>query len=73
MKQIQFLLYAAAVAVITSGCASDAASIGVIGGSDGPTSIIVSHSLLLPRISWVVGGILVLALIGGFLMWNRPK
>ncbi|MBQ2955934.1 MAG: hypothetical protein IJE08_05680 [Clostridia bacterium] len=40
-KRIMTVLWAAAMLILT-GCAQEAASVGVIGGADGPTVVMVS-------------------------------
>ncbi len=39
----------------------DAASIGIIGGADGPTSVLISSKVSLRYIAWIVAQVAVLA------------
>ncbi len=49
MKKI-FLMAMLAFALFLSGCYKQSSSVGIIGGADGPTAIMVSHSfpMILP-------------------------
>ena len=59
MKKL-FVLLAFVMSVLT-GCAKESASVGVIGGADGPTSVTVSGSVL--PMGLVVLGVAVVAAI----------
>lgn len=43
MKKI-FLMAMLSFALFLSGCYSESSSVGIIGGADGPTAILVSHN-----------------------------
>ena len=60
MKKI-FVLFALVLSFLT-GCAKESASIGVIGGADGPTAVMVSGPIL-PMGLVVLGVIVVVAII----------
>ena len=60
MKKV-FTLLALVLSFLT-GCAKESASIGVIGGADGPTSVMVSGPVL-PMGLVVLGVIVVVAII----------
>ncbi|MBO4950648.1 MAG: sodium ion-translocating decarboxylase subunit beta [Clostridia bacterium] len=60
MKKI-FVLLALVLSFLT-GCTKESASVGVIGGADGPTSVMVSGPVL-PMALVVLGIIVVVAII----------
>ena len=60
MKKI-FTLFAFVLSFLT-GCAKESASIGIIGGADGPTAVMVSGPIL-PMGLVVLGVIVVVAII----------
>ena len=60
MKKVFTLL--ALVLTFLPGCAKEAASIGVIGGADGPTSVMVSGPVL-PMGLVVLGVVVIVAII----------
>ncbi len=43
---------------LLSGCGKEAASIGIIGGADGPTTIMVSGSLWSPVLAGLIIGLI---------------
>ncbi len=62
MKKIVSLLSLLAVAL--TGCAKESASVGVIGGADGPTAILVSQNVpVLPAALVVLGVVVIVAII----------
>lgn len=68
MKKI-FTLLALALSFLT-GCAKESASVGVIGGADGPTSVMVSGPIL-PMALVVLGVIVIVAIIIIFLTHRK--
>lgn len=60
MKKVFTLL--ALVLTFLTGCAKESASIGVIGGADGPTSVMVSGPVL-PMGLVVLGVVVIVAII----------
>ena len=60
MKRI-FVLFALVLSFLTS-CAKESASVGIIGGADGPTAVMVSGPAL-PMSVIVLGVVLVIAII----------
>ena len=60
MKKI-FVLLALVLSFLT-GCAKESASVGVIGGADGPTSVMVSGPVI-PMALVVLGIIVIVAII----------
>ena len=60
MKKI-FVLFALVLSFLT-GCAKESASIGVIGGADGPTSVMVSGPVL-PMGLVFLGVVVIVAII----------
>lgn len=67
------ILYGLLCLFLCTGCAQDAASVGVIGGTDGPTAILVSSTVggLLPM-QWLGVGCLIAAAIS-FYLHKRKK
>ena len=57
----RFVLFALALSFLT-GCAKESASVGIIGGADGPTSVMVSGPIL-PMGLVVLGIIVIVAII----------
>lgn len=57
-----FTLLALVLSFLT-GCAKESASVGVIGGADGPTAVIVSETPMLPMALVVVGVVILVAVI----------
>lgn len=57
-----FALLALVLSFLT-GCAKENASVGVIGGADGPTAIMVSQNVPMLPMALVVLGIVVIAVI----------
>lgn len=47
----------------------DVVEIGIIGGTDGPTSIFIATSVNWPLI--IVMGIIVVLAVGSFIMWKK--
>ena len=60
MKKI-FVLFALALSFLT-GCAKESASVGIIGGADGPTSVMVSGPVL-PMGLVVLGIVVIVAIV----------
>ena len=61
MKKMILTLIGSVFPFLFSGCAAESASIGIIGGADGPTAILVSGSF-----GWgyfVLGGLLLAVII----------
>ena len=61
-KQIAFILSFAS-ALCLGGCHTDNASIGIIGGADGPTAILIVSNLSWMRVCGLIGVIAVVILI----------
>ena len=68
MKKI-FVLLARVLSFLT-GCTKESASVGVIGGADGPTSVMVSGPVL-PMALVVLGIIVVVAIIIVFMTHRK--
>ena len=61
MKKMILTLIGTAFPFLFSGCTAESASIGIIGGADGPTAVLVSGSF--GRGYFVLGGLLLAAII----------
>lgn len=54
-----------------TGCAKESASVGVIGGADGPTTIMVSGGSALPMSIIVLGIVIIVAIIVVFITHKK--
>ena len=63
MKKRMALLLSFVIAWCLGGCGKEAASIGIIGGADGPTAVFVTSEIYWPAVCGLVGVVLVAALI----------
>ena len=54
-----------------TGCAKESASVGVIGGADGPTAIMVSGGSALPMSIIVLGIVIIVAIIVVFITHKK--
>lgn len=62
MKKRMAFVFPATLALCLSSCNSQAASIGIIGGADGPTAIFVSSNINWLQVG-IIAGIIVIAAI----------
>ena len=65
MKKLISLL--AFAAMILTACAKESASVGVIGGADGPTAVIVSETPMLPMALVVLAAVVLVAVVVVFI------
>ena len=60
-------------ALCLGGCNNEAASIGIIGGADGPTAVFVSSNINRLHVCGFVGLILGAVLVGAFIYRSKKK
>ena len=72
MKKRMTFVFPAVIAWCLGGCGSKSASIGIIGGADGPTAIFVTSGLNRQSICGWIGAIAVAALVA-VIIWRRKK
>lgn len=72
MKKLIILVLTCMLAMCLSGCGQEAASIGIIGGADGPTAIFVASRIIESTVCGFVGVLVVIALVV-FMIYRRKK
>ena len=70
-KPMVFLLIAVFLLFLT-GCGNQAATIGIIGGADGPTAIFVTSGTNWLNL-WSLTGIIVVIILVALFLWRRKK
>ena len=57
------------------GCSSEADSVGIIGGADGPTAILLTYSIAITKWMYVIGfiGIVVVAVLVALFIYCKKK
>ena len=63
MKKIMALVLSFVFVMCLGGCSTESASIGIIGGADGPTTIFVTSQINWPYVCGLIGVIIVIALV----------
>ena len=74
MKKLAAFVFELVCALGLLGCSSESASVGIIGGADGPTAILVTSDI----IKWMcvrgfIGIIVVAVLVALFICCNKKK
>ena len=74
MKKLVAFVLALVCVLGLFGCSSKSASVGIIGGADGPDATLVTYSVL----KWTyvrifIGVIVVAILVALFIYWNKKK
>lgn len=59
-------------ALCLAGCSTDKASIGIIGGADGPTAIFVASNINWLRVCGLIG-LIVVAILVARSIWHKKK
>ena len=72
MKKLTTLLLSVASVFCFSGCSNRAASIGVIGGADGPTAVFVSSGIGWSHVVLLLG-IVIIAVVAALIIHHRRK
>ena len=73
MKKLTTLIFSLIFAFCLSGCDSEASSVGIIGGADGPTVISVSSAISLPVVFVAVGITVAVVLVSLVVYKNKKK
>ena len=73
MKKPMTFFFAFIFALCLGGCDNNAASIGIIGGADGPTAVFVSSNINWLHVCGFVGLILGAVLVGAFIYRSKKK
>lgn len=73
MKALTILVLSFVFAVCLGGCSKEAASIGVIGGADGPTAIFVASRMNWLHICGLIGSIIVVIVAALVIYRNKNK
>ena len=73
MKKIMSLALSFVFMMYLSGCSTASASIGVIGGADGPTAIFVTSRINWPYVCGLIGAIAVSVLVIRLIRRNKKK
>ena len=72
MKQLMTFVFSLIAALCTGGCSNQAASIGVIGGADGPTAIFVTSQInWLSVCGWI--GVIIVTLLVSLVIYLKKK
>ena len=72
MKKLMTSVFSLFFALYLGGCNNEAASIGIIGGADGPTAMLVASTINWPSIFGLIGIIIVL-LVALIFYLNKKK
>ena len=72
MKKIMTFVFSLIFALCLGGCNNKDASIGIIGGADSPTAILVTYTISWPSIFGLIGVIIVI-LVALIIYLNKKK
>ena len=73
MKKVIIVVLLLAFVMCLAGCGNEAASIGIIGGADGPTAIFVTSGTNWLNICSILGVIVVAILVAVLIYRNKNK
>ena len=73
MKKLMALMLSFAFVLCLGGCSSKAASIGIIGGADGPTAIFVTSKISWMSVCCVIGALIVAVLVALIIYRSKKK
>ena len=73
MKMLIALVLALGCVLSLIGCSSESASVGIIGGADGPTAIFVTSNINWLYVCGFIGIIVVAILVALFIYRNKKK
>ena len=73
MKKLMIFVFSLIFALCLGGCNNEAASIGIIGGADGPTAVFVTSSINWLHVCGFLGMIAAAVLVGIFIYHNKKK
>ena len=75
MKKLVAFVFALVCVLGLLGCSSESDSVGIIGGADGPTAILLTYSIAITKWMYVIGfiGIVVAVLVALFIYCKKKK
>jgi len=73
MKKLMIFVFSLIIPLCLSGCNNEPATIGIIGGADGPTAIFVTSKIDWPIVYGLIGVIIAIALITLIVYLNKKK
>lgn len=73
MKKRMMFVFSFIIPLCLGGCSNEAASIGVIGGADGPTAIYLTSKIDWLSVYGLIGVIIVTALVAFIVHLNKKK
>ena len=73
MRKLMIFVSSLMFALCLGGCNNKAASIGIIGGADGPTAVFVTSSINWPRVCGLIGILIAAVLIAVIIYHNKKK
>ena len=72
MKKLMIFVFTIISSLCLGGCNNDAASIGIIGGADGPTAIFVASTINWPgAFGWI--GVIIAAVLAAVMIHLKKK
>ncbi len=73
MKKLMIFVFSLILALCLGGCNNKAASIGIIGGADGPTAIFVTSKINWPSVCGLICVMIVTILVAVIIYLNKKK
>ena len=73
MKKLMIFVFSLFFALYLGGCNNEDASIGIIGGADGPTAIFVTSNIHWPSVYGLIGVIIVTILVALIIYLKKKK
>ena len=73
MKKLSIFVFPLILALYLGGCNNKTASIGIIGGADGPTAMFVASKINWPSVCGLIGVIIVTILVALIIYLNNKK
>ena len=73
MKKLVAFVFDLVCALGLVGCSSESASVGIIGGADGPTAILLTRSIAKWMCDRIFIVIIIAVLIALFIYWKKKK
>ena len=73
MKKLRVFVFSFMVTLCLGGCNHRAASIGIIGGADGPTAVFIASKVNWPSIYRLLGAIIMTVLVVLLIYRNKKK
>ena len=73
MKKLLVFISSLILVLCLGGCNNTAASIGIIGGADGPTAVFVTSQINWPSICGLIGVVIVTVVVAIIVYLNKKK